>query len=115
MTIRRRGEVQHALIGIEKVDFNDAKFMLVACSAFVNFVEGKTREPHLIRSGMPTLMLFRIFRSGFDARNHPKMEGVPATIMVGEVEAATPKQAICEVLLRGVTVFEGQRVWVEKA
>jgi hypothetical protein len=33
--------VRHALTEAEKVDFNDAKFMLVVCSAFINFVEGK--------------------------------------------------------------------------
>lgn len=35
------GGIRHALTEIEKVDFNDAKFMLVVCSAFINFVEGK--------------------------------------------------------------------------
>ena len=35
------GGIRHALIETEKVDFNDAKFMLVVCSAFINFVEGK--------------------------------------------------------------------------
>ena len=33
--------IRHALIETDKVDFNDAKFMLVVCSAFINFVEGK--------------------------------------------------------------------------
>jgi len=33
--------IRHALTEAEKVDFNDAKFMLVVCSAFINFVEGK--------------------------------------------------------------------------
>ena len=35
------GGIRHALIKAERVDFNDAKFMLVVCSAFINFVEGK--------------------------------------------------------------------------
>jgi hypothetical protein len=33
--------IRHALTEAEKVDFSDAKFMLVVCSAFINFVEGK--------------------------------------------------------------------------
>ncbi|CAG1064599.1 hypothetical protein BAC1_00160 [uncultured bacterium] len=33
--------VRHALMEQDKVDFEDAKFMLVTCSAFVNYVEGK--------------------------------------------------------------------------
>ena len=33
-----------ALTETGKVDFNDAKFMLVVCSAFVNFVEGKMQD-----------------------------------------------------------------------
>ncbi|HEY4171238.1 MAG TPA: hypothetical protein VGM96_30885, partial [Reyranella sp.] len=33
--------VRHALTESGKVDFNDAKFMLVVCSAFVGFIEGK--------------------------------------------------------------------------
>ena len=36
--------VRHALMEQDKVDFDDAKFMLVTCSAFVNYVEGKLRE-----------------------------------------------------------------------
>jgi len=36
------GGIRHALTeGSSFVDFNDAKFMLVACSAFINFVKGK--------------------------------------------------------------------------
>ena len=35
------GGIRHALTEADKVDFNDAKFMLVVCSAFINFVEGK--------------------------------------------------------------------------
>ena len=33
------GGIRHALMESQSVDFNDAKFMLVVCSAFVNFVE----------------------------------------------------------------------------
>jgi hypothetical protein len=39
------GGIRHALTELEKVDFNDAKFMLVVCSAFINFVKGKTQNP----------------------------------------------------------------------
>ncbi|MCF8053656.1 MAG: hypothetical protein K9K75_00285 [Deltaproteobacteria bacterium] len=35
------GGIRHAMTELEKTDFNDAKFMLVVCSAFINFVEGK--------------------------------------------------------------------------
>jgi hypothetical protein len=38
------GGIRHALTDVEKVDFNDAKFMLVVCSAFINFVEGKAQD-----------------------------------------------------------------------
>lgn len=38
------GGIRHALTEVEKVDFNDAKFMLVVCSAFINFVEGKMQN-----------------------------------------------------------------------
>jgi len=37
-----KGGIRHALTEMESVDFNDAKFMIVVCSAFVNFVEGKS-------------------------------------------------------------------------
>jgi hypothetical protein len=37
------GGIRHALMEAEKVDFDDAKFMLVVCSAFVNFVKGKVQ------------------------------------------------------------------------
>lgn len=37
------GGIRHALMESENVDFNDAKFMLVVCSAFINFVEGKVQ------------------------------------------------------------------------
>lgn len=36
--------IRHALMEQDKVDFDDAKFMLVTCSAFVNYIEGKRRE-----------------------------------------------------------------------
>lgn len=38
------GGIRHALTEVEKVDYNDAKFMLVVCSAFINFVEGKMQN-----------------------------------------------------------------------
>ena len=36
--------IRHALSEVARVDFNDAKFMLVVCSSFINFVEGKLRS-----------------------------------------------------------------------
>ena len=36
--------IRHALSEKETVDFEDAKFMLVACSAFINYVEGKLKN-----------------------------------------------------------------------
>lgn len=39
-----KGGIRHALIEGDSVDFNDAKFMLVVCSAFINFVQGKTQN-----------------------------------------------------------------------
>ena len=38
------GGIRHALTESNRVDFDDAKFMLVACSAFVNFVTGKLKS-----------------------------------------------------------------------
>jgi hypothetical protein len=38
------GGIRHALMEAEKNDFHDAKFMLVVCSAFVNFVNGKVES-----------------------------------------------------------------------
>ena len=38
------GGIRHALSEQENVDFNDAKFMLVVCSSFINFVEGKMQN-----------------------------------------------------------------------
>jgi hypothetical protein len=37
-----KGGIRHALLEEETLDFHDAKFMLIACSAFVNFVRGKS-------------------------------------------------------------------------
>jgi hypothetical protein len=37
------GGVRHALMEQEKLDFDDAKFMLVTCSAFINYVQSKLR------------------------------------------------------------------------
>lgn len=39
-----QGGIRHALMEKEGNDFHDAKFMLVVCSAFINFVEGKVQE-----------------------------------------------------------------------
>jgi hypothetical protein len=36
------GGVRHALMDKDKNDFHDAKFMLVVCSSFINYVEGKS-------------------------------------------------------------------------
>lgn len=36
--------IRHALSEKETADFEDAKFMLVACSAFINYVEGKLKN-----------------------------------------------------------------------
>ena len=36
--------IRHALSDKEIVDFEDAKYMLVTCSAFINYVQGKMRE-----------------------------------------------------------------------
>ena len=37
------GGIRHAISDESTVDFADAKFMLVTCSAFVNFIQAKTR------------------------------------------------------------------------
>jgi len=37
------GGIRHALMDADTNDFHDAKFMLVVCSAFVNFVNGKAK------------------------------------------------------------------------
>jgi len=38
------GGIRHAMTDLDSTDFNDAKFMLVVCSAFINFVEGKAQK-----------------------------------------------------------------------
>jgi len=35
------GGIRHSLLENDNNDFHDAKFMLVVCSAFINYVEGK--------------------------------------------------------------------------
>ena len=39
------GGIRHALMESENVHFEDSKFFLVVCSAFVNFVEAKIAKP----------------------------------------------------------------------
>ena len=39
------GGIRHALMESESVRFDDAKFFLVVCSAFINFVEAKIAKP----------------------------------------------------------------------
>ena len=41
MVIHLTSGIRHALTENDKVDFHDAKFMLVVCSAFVNFVKAE--------------------------------------------------------------------------
>lgn len=41
--------IRHALLEESSITYSDAKFMLVACSAFVNYVLGKTSEKKIIR------------------------------------------------------------------
>jgi len=36
------GGIRHALTELESNDFHDAKFMLVVCSSFINFIKGKS-------------------------------------------------------------------------
>ena len=36
------GGIRHALMDAESITFEDAKFFLVVCSAFINFVESKS-------------------------------------------------------------------------
>jgi len=38
------GGIRHALMEKDNNDFHDAKFMLVVCSAFINYVEGKAEK-----------------------------------------------------------------------
>ncbi len=42
--------IRHALIEPRTVDFDDAKFMLVACSAFVNLLKARADQAHTIAS-----------------------------------------------------------------
>ncbi len=39
------GGIRHALLESEKIGFEDAKFFLVVCSAFINFVDAKVGAP----------------------------------------------------------------------
>jgi len=39
-----KGGIRHALAEKDNVDFHDAKFMLVTCSAFINYVQGKSEN-----------------------------------------------------------------------
>jgi hypothetical protein len=41
------GGIRHALMDEEKCDFDDAKYMVVACSAFVNYLIGKAAKAGL--------------------------------------------------------------------
>ena len=47
--------IRHALLEEEKLDFDDAKFMLVCCSAFVNYLVSKSSDAgiELLPSGQP--------------------------------------------------------------
>jgi len=36
--------IRHAFTNDKTIDFEDAKFMLVACSAFINYIEGKLKN-----------------------------------------------------------------------
>jgi hypothetical protein len=38
------GGIRHALMDKDNNDYHDAKFMLVVCSAFINYVEGKSEN-----------------------------------------------------------------------
>jgi hypothetical protein len=42
------GGIRHALIDEPNITFIDAKFMLVACSAFVNYLIGKVADLNLL-------------------------------------------------------------------
>jgi hypothetical protein len=43
--------IRHALLEESTVDFDDAKFMLVSCSAFVNYLAAKASKAGLVASG----------------------------------------------------------------
>ncbi|GAI53088.1 unnamed protein product, partial [marine sediment metagenome] len=36
------GGIRHALMGVPDLDFEDAKFMLVSCAAFINYLKLKS-------------------------------------------------------------------------
>jgi len=38
------GGIRHALLEENSISYSDAKFMLVSCSAFINYVLGKISE-----------------------------------------------------------------------
>lgn len=41
------GGIRHALLETENICFEDAKFFIVVCSAFINFVEGKVEKNNI--------------------------------------------------------------------
>lgn len=43
--------IRHALLDESTLDFDDAKFMLVSCSAFVNYLAGKAAKAGVITAG----------------------------------------------------------------
>jgi len=43
--------IRHALLEESTLDFDDAKFMLVSCSAFVNYLAAKANKAGLIAAG----------------------------------------------------------------
>jgi HPt (histidine-containing phosphotransfer) domain-containing protein len=43
------GGIRHAMIGENKCDFDDAKYMLVSCSAFLNYLAGKASKAGLLK------------------------------------------------------------------
>lgn len=45
------GGIRHALLDESTLDFDDAKFMLVSCSAFVNYLAAKAGKAGLIAAG----------------------------------------------------------------
>lgn len=42
--------IRHALMDDQKVDFEDAKFFLIACSSFTNYLIEKAKKEHLLRT-----------------------------------------------------------------
>lgn len=47
--------IRHAIMEKDILDFHDAKFMLVTCSAFINFVEGKRTDNLIVNSSEKAL------------------------------------------------------------